>query len=118
MPTRFFKDRVIAYKKGGCYLAVSLEFDLLAEGDSIKQALDHLYEATSGYLKMCCLDEESDEEIYRKAPEKYQSIYGLFVELDAKKRKRLEEKKQEEAFRKKETQAAQFTYSSQALCYA
>lgn len=33
---RIFKDRVIAYKRGNNYLAVSLDFDLLAEGNSAK----------------------------------------------------------------------------------
>lgn len=71
MQPRIFKDRVIAYKKGAKYLAVSLEFDLLAEGKNIKEALDRLYDATTGYLKMCCYDNEPDSEIYRKAPKKY-----------------------------------------------
>lgn len=77
MLERFFKDRIIAYKKNTTYLAVSLEFDLMAEGKSIRQALERLYDATSGYLQMCCEDNETDEEIYRKAPKKYQNMYGF-----------------------------------------
>ncbi len=43
---RTFRDKV---------LAVSLEFDLLAEGENIMQALERLYDATSGYLlKQIC----------------------------------------------------------------
>lgn len=118
MPIRFFKDRVIAYKKGNIYLAVSLEFDLLSEGKTIKETLDRLYDATFGYLKNCCLENEPDEEVYRKASKKYQKLYELFVELDGKKRKRKDEKGEEEKLIKKEIQTAQRTYSSQSLCHA
>ncbi len=118
MPTRFFKDRIIAYKKGEKYLAVSLEFDLMADGKTIKQSLDRLHDATSGYLQVCCEDNETDEEIYRQAPKKYQDLYKLFVELTENKKKDENEKKKERAFLKKETQTAQYTYSSRNLTHA
>ncbi len=118
MTSRFFKDRVIAYKKGASYLAVSLEFDLLAEGDSIKEALDRLHDATAGYLKTSCLENEPDNEIYREAPKKYQNLYKLFVELREKKRMKAEERKKEQRLLKNETQTAQRTYSSKSFCYA
>ncbi|MFH1534138.1 MAG: hypothetical protein ABID64_04370 [Nitrospirota bacterium] len=118
MKTRTFADRVIAYKKDHNYLAVSLEFDLLAEGNSIMQALERLHDATSGYLEMCCKEEESDEEVYRKAPKKYQDMYDLFVELSEKKRKKETEKRKEMTFIKKETSLSQWTYSSENLCNA
>jgi len=72
MTSRIFKDRIIAYKKDDKYLAVSLEFDLLAEGDSIMKSLKRLNDATLGYLKMFIEDDEPDFEIYRKAPKKFQ----------------------------------------------
>jgi hypothetical protein len=118
MPKRIFKDRIIAYKKGKKYLAISLEFDLLAEGNSIMQAFERLHDATVGYLKMCCEDNEPDSEIYRKAQKKYQDIYNLFVELSEKKRKREDEKKKEKALRAKEISSIQRTYDSQSLCHA
>jgi hypothetical protein len=118
MQARIFKDRILAYKKDDKYLAVSLNFDLLAEGKNIKQALDRLYDATEGYLKMCCMDNEPDEEVYRDAPKKYQDLYDLFVELSTKKRKKEEEKKQEMKLRKKETYSAMSTYNSNTLCHA
>lgn len=74
MQSRFFKDRVVAYKKDDKYIAVSLDFDLLADGKSISQALDRLRDATIGYLKMSYLETENDNEIYRKAPKKYQNL--------------------------------------------
>lgn len=111
MASRIFKDRIIAYKKGKKYLAVSLEFDLLAEGKTIIQALERLHEATSGYLEMCCQENESDSEIYRKAPKKYQNIYDLFVDLSEKKRKKEEEKRKEKELRVKETSSTQLTYT-------
>ena len=118
MRTRTFRDRVIAYKKGDKYLAVSLEFDLLAEGKNVMQALERLHDASSGYLQMCCKDNETDEEIYRKAPKKYQDMYHLFVELSEKDRKKEGEKKKEKALMAKEISSAQWTYSSKNLCNA
>ena len=118
MSSGFLKDRVVAYKKGDAYLAVSLEFDLLAQGKTIKEALDRLHDAVLGYLETCCMDNESDEEIYRKAPKKYQSLYDLFVELDSKKRKKETEKKKEEQLRKQEIQTSQLTYPTPFFCHA
>ncbi len=118
MKTRTFKDKVIAYKKADKYLAVSLEFDLLAEGENIMQALERLYDATSGYLYMCCEDKEKDEEIYRKAPKKYHDLYNLFVELSEKDVKKENEKKQEKVLMAKEVSSAQWTYNSKNLCHA
>jgi hypothetical protein len=88
MKQRIFKVREIAYKKGSKFLAVSLDLDLMAEGETMGQAIDRLREATDGYLKMCCKDGESDKEIYRKAPQKYFDLYELFRELDGKSEKK------------------------------
>ena len=118
MPPRIFKDRIIAYKKGGNYLAVSLEFDLLAEGNSIMQAFERLQDATAGYIKMCCDDNEPDNKMYRKSPQKYQNMYDLFIELSEKKRKKETEKKKEEAMSEKEISAMQRTYNTQNICHA
>ncbi|MBD3330265.1 hypothetical protein GF354_01910 [Candidatus Peregrinibacteria bacterium] len=118
MKARTFVDKVIAYKKEKIYIAVSLEFDLIAEGKSIMQALERLHDATSGYLEMCCKDNETDEEIYRKAPKKFQDMYDLFVELSEKKRKRDDEKLKEKKFREKETLSQNITYNSNNLCNA
>lgn len=118
MLSKMFKDRIVAYKKGDKYLAVSLEFDLLAEGTSIIQAIKRLNDATIGYLKMCCEDNEPDSEIYRKAQKKYQDIYYLFIELSSKKIKKDDEKKKEIELMKKETLSVQRTYNTDRLCHA
>lgn len=118
MSSRMFKDRIIAYKKGDLYIAVSLEFDLLAEGNSIIQAIERLRDATIGYLKMCCKDNELDSEIYRKAQKKYQDVYDLFVELSNKKVKGNDEKKKEMELVAKETWSAQSTYSPDKFRHA
>lgn len=118
MRSRMFKDRIIAYKKGDLYLAVSLEFDLLAEGNSIMQAVKRLRDATIGYLEMCCKDNESDSEIYRKAPKKYQDVYDLFIELSKKGAKGNDQKKKEKKLMEKETSSLQFTYNTDRLCHA
>ena len=86
MKNRIFKVREIAYKKDMKFLAVSLDLDLMAEGKTMGQAIDRLREATIGYLTMCCKDNESDKEIYRKAAKKYFDMYDLFKELDEKKK--------------------------------
>lgn len=118
MQARIFRDRIIAYKKDDQYLAVSLNFDLLAEGKTIKEALDRLHDSTEGYLRMCCMDNEPDEEIYREAPKKYQNLYELFVELSTKKRKKEAEKRKERSLREKETYSAMSTFNSKSLCHA
>lgn len=87
MKNRIFYAREIVYKKGDRFLAVSLDFDLVAEGFTMGEALDRLHDATIGYLTMCCKDNEPDKEIYRKAPKKYFDLYELFRELEKKKKK-------------------------------
>lgn len=84
MKHRTFTVKEIAYKKDSRFLAVSLDLDLMAEGKTMGQAIDRLREATIGYLTMCCKDNESDKEIYRKAPKKYFDLYELFRELKSK----------------------------------
>lgn len=84
---RTFTAREIVYKKNSKYLAVSLDFDLFAEGSTSGEAMDRLHEASVGYIIMSCEDNESDENIYRKAPKKYFDIYELLKELDEKKKK-------------------------------
>jgi len=110
MKSRIFKDRIIAYKKTDKFLAVSLEFDLLAEGKDMIQALKRLHDATTGYLKTCYEDNETDKEIYRKAPKKYQDMYDLFMELSEKTHKK------EKSF--KEVSSIQLTYTSESFCHA
>jgi hypothetical protein len=68
---RTFVARQIAYKKGSKFLAVCLDFDLIAEGKTMGEAIDRLRDAILGYLVMSIKDNEKDEEIYRKAPKKY-----------------------------------------------
>ncbi len=89
MKTRNFQSRIIVYKKkDGEFLSVALDFDLMAEGSTPGSALDHLNEAIHGYLQMCLLENEADEEIYRNAELKYFHLYDLFQELDTKEKKR------------------------------
>lgn len=108
MKQRIFHAREIVYKKGDRFLAISLDFDLMAEGFTMGEALDRLHDATIGYLSMCYKEKESDKEIYRKAPKKYFDMYELFKELDAKKKKR--------PFA--ENFIGKATYSSSQLSYA
>lgn len=87
MQARFFIAREMVYPKDSKYLAVSLDFDLFAEGSTKGEALDRLREASIGYLSVCLEDNEPDEKIYRKAPKKYIDIYDLLKELDENKKK-------------------------------
>lgn len=87
MKKRIFHAREIVYKKGGRFLAISLDFDLMAEGFTMGEALDRLHDATLGYLSMCLKENENNKEIYRKAPKKYFDMYELFKELDERKQK-------------------------------
>lgn len=87
MRIRTFTAREMVYRKGSKYLAVSLDFDLFAEGSTLGEAMDRLREASIGYITISCKDGERDEEIYRLAPKKYFDVYELLKELDEKKKK-------------------------------
>lgn len=108
MKKKTFHAREIVYKKESRFLAVSLDFDLMAEGFTMGEALDRLHDGTVGYLSMCCKGNESDKEIYRKAPKKYFDMHELFRELDAKKTKGIVA----------ENFVGKATYSSSQLSYA
>gem|GEM_PF-2808874 len=50
MNDRNFVVREIAYKKDSGCIAVSLDLDIVAEGDTMGETIDHLQEATIGYF--------------------------------------------------------------------
>ena len=108
MRVRTFTAREMVYPKGSKYLAVSLDFDLFAEGSTLGEAMDRLKEASIGYIRVSCKDNEADKEIYRLAPKKYFDIYELLKELDEKKKK----EKVREGF------IGKATYDSLALAHA
>lgn len=81
---RNFTTKIICYKKKEGFIAVALDFDLIDEGGSLSEALSRLEENILGYLKMCLNEEETDKNIYRKAPKKYFDLYDLFVDLKKK----------------------------------
>ncbi|MBI5753972.1 hypothetical protein HZA40_02400 [Candidatus Peregrinibacteria bacterium] len=81
---RIFTSKIICYKKDQLFLAVALNFDLISEGSSMPEALTRLDNNVKSYLVMCLEDNETDEQIYRKAPKKYFDMYELFRELDEK----------------------------------
>lgn len=81
MPRKFFIDRIISFKDNDVYVAVSLEFDIVAEGDNTDQAIERLRDATLGYLEVCVEDKEPDEMIYRLAPEEYQKMWKEMYEI-------------------------------------
>lgn len=74
MPETFL-DRIIGFKEGDIYVAVSLEFDLVAEGKTMSKAFSSVQDATIGYLSVALGEGLSVDQIYRPAPAKYQKIY-------------------------------------------
>ena len=118
---RFFRDRILTYKDNDQYIAVSLEFDLFAEGKSSGQALERLVDATMGYLQVCVEDNEKNENIYRPAPQKYQKMFALNEEigkiLSRKTAKGTLERKAQNLI-KKEAQGTCKTYDARNLVYA
>lgn len=84
---RSFNSKIIGYKKGEYFIAVALEFDIVTQGDTLMEALNNLNDAVKGYLLVGIQDNETDEQIYRKAPKKYFDLYNLFLEFDEDKRK-------------------------------
>jgi hypothetical protein len=97
---KIFQTRVVIYKKDNLYLGVALDFDLLVQGKSPSQTMARLDDCIGSYLKMCLKDNESDEEIYRKASKKYFDVYNLFLDLQKQKVK----SKKEQLKRKYKTQ--------------
>lgn len=121
MPKRYFQDRIVVYKDEGQYVAVSLEFDLFAEGDNPMITLKRLFDATIGYLKVCIEDNEPDMVIYRKAPKKYQDMFDksqtLAKFLTGKQKKGILKRKEQNII-KKETHTMFKSYDSRQLVNA
>jgi hypothetical protein len=86
MASRSFKTRVIAYRKSDGFIAVALDFDLLDEGGSLSESLCRLEKNINSYLIACLEDKETDEEIYRQSPKKYQQMYEMFQEWQQEKK--------------------------------
>lgn len=99
MGQRIFKDRIVSFKEKGIYIAVSLNFYIVAEADDLDTAIERLKDATLGYLEVCLEDNESDELIYRPAPEEYQDMWVDVHEIN----KFVPPKTQKGILKKKET---------------
>jgi hypothetical protein len=98
MQRKKFTSQLVAYKKGNVFIAVALDFDLFVEGSSLGNALNMLDESIRGYLIMCIEDGESDDQIYRKAPQKYFDIRSLIIDEAKKVRKTATNKVKEPFF--------------------
>lgn len=80
MKSHFYPAKEFVFQQtDGSYYAVSLSFGLFAEGETSEEAITHLKHATIGYLMMCFQENESEEEIYRGAPQEYVKMYEEFV---------------------------------------
>ena len=113
MTGRHFQDRIVAFKDNDTYVAVSLNFDIVAEGDNVEQAIERLRDATLGYLVVCVEDKEKDEAIYKSAPKEYQDMWDDVFDISKfnppKSQKGLLKKKEKEML-KKEVQARTESY--------
>lgn len=98
-----FMDRIIGFKDGDNYVAVSLEFYLVGEGDTMEQAFDRVEDATRGYLSVCLEENLPVPKIYRPAPKKYQEMYENYNALYKKTEKGKFERKEKNII-KRETQ--------------
>ena len=92
MSQRSFRAREICYQDGEDFHAISLDFDLFAEGKTREEAMQRLRDATMGYLLLCIQDKEPDQEVYRMAPKKYQDMFQYYLE-EAKSLEKYEKKK-------------------------
>lgn len=92
MTEHSFRAREICYQEGEDFHAISLDFDLFAEGKTREEAMQRLRDATMGYLLLCIQDNELDEEIYRTAPKKYHDMFQYYLE-EAKTPRKSEKKK-------------------------
>lgn len=63
-----FTLRIFAYQKGGLYYACSVDFNLVAQGHSLQQALDRLKDSIIFYVKTELAEGKSFEQIKRTMP--------------------------------------------------
>ena len=62
-------------EKHQSWVAVSVSFNLVAEGKSKTQAQTRLREAIAAYLSVCIEDDEPDEQVYRTPPKKLMCLF-------------------------------------------
>ena len=81
MGKKFFLDKIVSFKDNDVYVAVSLNFDIVAEGNDMTEALLHLRGATMGYLEVCVADKMEEKDILRYAPKNYQKMWNDSMEI-------------------------------------
>lgn len=113
MPETFI-DRIIGFKDGDAYVAVSLEFYLVGEGHTMEEAFERVEDSTRGYLSVCLEEGLPASKIYRAAPKKYQEMYDRHLAL-FKKTEKGKFERNEKSLIKRETQTMNKTFTTSTL---
>lgn len=77
----FGKLRMFIYKSGTQYIGVCLELNVIVWEKTQKEALQHLLNASAGYLETVLKENMTDSLLNEKVPLKYRLRYytGLFI---------------------------------------
>ncbi len=67
--------RILVYPSKNKYIGVCLDFDIVKEADTKKEAMDQIKEATEGYIINVIKNNLDDSLLNRNAPEHYWKVY-------------------------------------------
>lgn len=68
----------LTYKDGSYFIAHCLEFDLVAQGNSIEEARNNLAEVISEHIKFAIEKDVEDKSLFHPAPQEYWDIFQNF----------------------------------------
>ena len=68
----------LEYKDQDVYIAHCLEFDLVAQGDTIAEAKSNLVDLIKSHIELAVEKDVEDKSLFKPAPEKYWNILHSF----------------------------------------
>ncbi len=86
-----YKSGVVSYvalPEKNKYLGVCLQFDLIIEADTLKEAQEHIVDLSRGWLENAIKNKLSEEVLNRPAPKKYWKLYEKLKEAEELLRKK------------------------------
>lgn len=73
--------RIIIFPHKGGFRAVCLDFDLIEDGQTRKEAEDNIKESVIGYIKTVCKCNLDDQLLNRPADKRYWKIYESYLDM-------------------------------------
>jgi hypothetical protein len=80
--------RTIIFKNGRSFKAVCLDFDIIEEAKTSREAEKQIKEAIIGYIKNIYKNKLDDALLNRPAEKKYWDMYNQYIEVLAEKNKK------------------------------